>query len=273
MRVHVDLYTDQQQAHVERLGRLGATRVDDRPDPDDADIVVLRDPDGNEFCVIDLAELQQPWHDRWVPETPEPEYLVEREVAPAVFLAEPDLAWASQHAAEERLIRGALGSTLRGVEHVGSTSVPGLVAKPVIDIVLTVEEPAAEAAYVPPLESLGYLLHHREPHWHQHRLLKKGTPHWSADRPDGPRVNLHVFPAGCDKVRRMLAFRNWLRVDETDRRRYEDTKRRLASMAWRSVQEYADAKTDVVAAIMERALAAQPSKRDGSPAPTRTTSG
>jgi GrpB-like predicted nucleotidyltransferase (UPF0157 family) len=207
------------------------------------------------------------------PEPPEPEFLVERETAPQVFLAEPDPAWAEEYAAEETLIRPALGAVLRELHHAGSTSVAGLAAKPVIDILLTVEDPSAEASYVPGLERAGYVLHHREPHWHQHRLLKKGTPHWAPYRPEGPRVNLHVFPAGCEEVRRMLLFRDWLRVNDRDRRLYQELKRRLASQRWQTVQEYADAKTAVVAEIMERALAAQDSNRDGSPAPTRTTSG
>jgi catechol 2,3-dioxygenase-like lactoylglutathione lyase family enzyme len=57
VRVHLDLYTNEQDRHVERLVGLGATRVDDWPYPDDADFIVLRDPDGNEFCVIAHAEL------------------------------------------------------------------------------------------------------------------------------------------------------------------------------------------------------------------------
>jgi catechol 2,3-dioxygenase-like lactoylglutathione lyase family enzyme len=57
VRVHLDLYTDEQERHVDRLVALGATRVDDWPYPEGADFVVLRDPDGNEFCVIDHAAL------------------------------------------------------------------------------------------------------------------------------------------------------------------------------------------------------------------------
>jgi catechol 2,3-dioxygenase-like lactoylglutathione lyase family enzyme len=57
VRVHLELYTDEQERHLERLVGLGATRVTDWPYPEDADFVVLRDPDGNEFCVIDHAEL------------------------------------------------------------------------------------------------------------------------------------------------------------------------------------------------------------------------
>ena len=201
----------------------------------------------------------------------EPEYLVDREVVTTVVLAEPNDAWAEQYAVEETLIRRVLVDVLRGLHHVGSTSVPRLAAKPVVDIVLTVPDATAEDSYVGPLEGVGYVLHHREPHWHEHRLLKKGSPHFAEDRPEGPRVNLHVFPGGCDEVRRMLAFRDHLRKDDDDRQLYEDTKRSLAGRTWGSVQDYADAKSDVVAEIMERAL--QASNGEGSPAPTRTTSG
>ncbi len=204
-----------------------------------------------------------------------PEFLVPRETAPQVVLAEPDPAWASQYAAEESLITAALGPALSAIHHAGSTSVPGLAAKPVVDIVLTVADPTDEAAYVPPLEGVGYVLHHREPEWHEHRLLKKNAPHFSSDAQERlPHVNLHVFAEECEEVVRMLAFRDWLRVDDDDRRLYEDTKRTLAGQSWTNVQGYADAKTDVVTQIMARALAfAQASNRDGSPAPTRTTSG
>jgi GrpB-like predicted nucleotidyltransferase (UPF0157 family) len=210
----------------------------------------------------------------------EPEYLVPREPAPQVFLADHDEAWAGQYAAEESSIRTVLGPTLVSIHHAGSTAVPGLPAKPVIDIVLTVQDPTDESSYVHPLEAAGYTFHHREPDWHQHRLLKRGTPHLPYDQPrDQPRVNLHVFPEGCDEVRRMLAFRDWLVRDEADRRLYARTKRELAGRPWETVQDYADAKTQVVAEIMERAIEralraeGQPSNGEGSPAPTRTTSG
>ena len=210
---------------------------------------------------------------------PEPEFLVPPEAAPLVFLSEPDEEWAAQYAVEEILIRAALGPVLQTVDHVGSTAVPGLPAKPVLDILLTVEDPALESAYVAPLEAAGYTLHHREPHWHEHRLFKKGTPHFSEDRPtDQPRVNLHVFRHGCEEVRRMLAFRDWLIDHEDDRLLYAETKRRLAQESWDRVQDYADAKTDVIAEIMERAVhrrdtSRQPSNRVEPSAPTGATSG
>lgn len=162
-----------------------------------------------------------------------------------IVLVEHDPRWATAYAAEEARLRAALGAALVEVHHVGSTSVPGLAAKPVVDIDLVVRDSADEPAYLPMVEALGYVLRHREPEWHQHRILKS---------PDQD-VNLHVFTVGCVEVRRMLAFRDHLRADRADRTLYQSTKRELASRSWEQVQDYADAKTEVVRAIMGRALA------------------
>ena len=142
-------------------------------------------------------------------------------------------------------IRQALGDRLIRIEHTGSTSVPGLAAKPIIDITLVVADSADEASYVPQLEGAGYVLRIREPDWFQHRLFK------------GPdtNTNIHTFSAGSPEIERMVAFRDWLRSNDDDRDLYERTKRDLASRDWQYVQHYADAKTEVVEAIMARALA------------------
>lgn len=161
-----------------------------------------------------------------------------------VVLADPDPAWPGTATQMVTGIRAALESHALLLEHVGSTSVPGLPAKPVIDIVLGVADPAEEQSYVPALESIGYQLHIREPEWHEHRLLKQTAPD----------VNLHVFAAGSEEVDRMLAFRDHLRADARDRDRYAATKNELAARTWAYVQDYADAKSDVVADIMTRAL-------------------
>ena len=95
------------------------------------------------------------------------------------------------------------------------------------------------------LEQAGYVLSIREPDWHQHRLLK-GTD---------PTVNLHVFSHGSPEVERMLAFRNRLRANEAERMLYERAKRELARRTWTYTQDYADAKTQVVKAILARAVA------------------
>jgi GrpB-like predicted nucleotidyltransferase (UPF0157 family) len=159
-----------------------------------------------------------------------------------VALVEYDPTWPALYARQEALIRAALGSRVRLVEHVGSTSVPGLAAKPRIDIVLAVPDSRDEASYVPALEDVGFSFRLREPDWHEHRLLGRVDVD----------VNLHVFTAGSPEIDRMLRFRDRLRVHDDDRLEYERTKRELAARSWRYTQEYADAKTAVVEAILER---------------------
>ncbi|MDO8485054.1 MAG: GrpB family protein [Candidatus Limnocylindrales bacterium] len=165
-----------------------------------------------------------------------------------IDLAEYDPAWPALFHREAARICSILVDRVRLLEHVGSTSVPGLAAKPVIDIVLAVPDSADEAAYVPPMETAGYVLRIREPDWHEHRLFK------------GPdtTINLHVFTDGSPEIERMLAFRNRLRADPDERLLYERAKRELAAREWSYVQHYADAKSDIVEAILERARAARP---------------
>ncbi len=160
-----------------------------------------------------------------------------------IVLAEYDPAWPSLYQVEAERIRALLGEQVVLVEHVGSTSVPGLVAKPRIDIVLTVPDSSDEPSYLPALEDAGYVLRVREPEWHEHRCFK------------GPDVdvNLHVFSDGCLEVDRMLGFRDHLRGDASDRALYEQTKRSLASRRWKYTQHYADAKSEVVESILARA--------------------
>lgn len=164
-----------------------------------------------------------------------------------IYLADYDSAWPEQYDAEAAKIRAALGERALLLEHVGSTSVTGLPAKPRLDIILVVADSADEAAYVPALEAAGYALHIREPEWHQHRLL----------RGEAPDVNLHVFSQGCEEPERMLLFRDWLRAHDDDRDLYAQTKRELAARVWKYTQHYADAKGEVVRAIITRAIAAR----------------
>jgi GrpB-like predicted nucleotidyltransferase (UPF0157 family) len=164
-----------------------------------------------------------------------------------VELTAADPAWPAHFEEQAARIRAALGRIVVQLEHAGSTSVPGLSAKPIIDIVLAVPDSADERAYVPPLEAAGYRLAIREPDWYEHRLLK-GT---------GPSVNLHVFSAGSPEIVRMLRFRDWLRAHEDERDLYERTKRELAARTWAYVQDYADAKGEVVEGILARATGAR----------------
>jgi GrpB-like predicted nucleotidyltransferase (UPF0157 family) len=155
--------------------------------------------------------------------------------------------WPALFLREAERVRTALGECVLMLEHVGSTSVLGLAAKPIIDMLLAVADSADERAYVPAMEDAGYVLRIREPDWHQHRLLK------------GPdtNINLHVFSVGCPEIDRMLLFRDRLRSDEADRDLYARTKRELAKQNWKYVQNYADAKTSVVEEIIARGRAAR----------------
>lgn len=170
-----------------------------------------------------------------------------------VTLADYDPTWPRLYEREAARIRAALGDRARLLEHVGSTSVPGLAAKPKIDILLAVANSADEPAYVPVLEAAGYVLRIREPEWHEHRMFKG---------PDTD-VNLHVFTVGDGEIARMLRFRDHLRANDADRRLYEATKRALAAQTWAYVQHYADAKGEVVAQIMARALAGEQPETGG----------
>ena len=161
-------------------------------------------------------------------------------MAGPVTLAEYDPAWPDRYSVLEYDVRAALGRAALQIEHVGSTSVPGLIAKPIVDIVLVVADSALEEAYVPPLQAAGYALRVREPDWYEHRMLRGGEKD----------VNLHVFSAGCPEIDRMLRFRDRLRSNAADRERYAAVKRELASRQWRDVQDYAGAKTDVISEIV-----------------------
>jgi GrpB-like predicted nucleotidyltransferase (UPF0157 family) len=161
----------------------------------------------------------------------------------SIEIHEYDPEWPRLYAREEERIRSVLGDRVVRIEHAGSTSVPGLPAKPIVDIVLEVPDSGDEPSYVPDLEAAGYRVVIREPEWYEHRVFK------------GPdtNVNLHTFTAGCEEVDRMLFFRDHLRADAADRDLYATTKRALAAHDWKYVQQYADAKTTVVQEIMERA--------------------
>lgn len=148
-------------------------------------------------------------------------------------------------AREAERIRAALGERALQIEHAGSTAVPGLAAKPVIDIVLAVADSRDESGYAPALEAAGYRLIIREPEWYEHRMFKGSQP----------ETNLHVFSSGCPEIDRMLIFRDWLRANAADRDLYARTKRELSQRRWERVQDYADAKTAIVAQIMARAQA------------------
>jgi GrpB-like predicted nucleotidyltransferase (UPF0157 family) len=158
----------------------------------------------------------------------------------ALVLAEYDPRWPATYAEQERRIRAALGPAAVQVEHIGSTSVPGLAAKPVVDVLVTVDDITAEEDYLAGLLDVGYELRVREP---GHRLVR--TP--------AHDVHVHVLEVGDQAADDYLLFRDRLRTHADDRDLYERTKRALIQQDWADMNAYAEAKTEVIAGIKERA--------------------
>ena len=152
-----------------------------------------------------------PDHNPWVGEATLP--------AP-ILIVDYDERWPAQYKHVVARVRAALGDAVLAIEHIGSTAIPGLAAKPIIDIDLALADPVDEAAYVPALERAGFILRRREPAWHQHRLL----------RLDDPRTNLHVFGPDCPELLRHQLFREWLIAHPHERDLYLRTKLAAAAM-------------------------------------------
>ncbi|HEU5235602.1 MAG TPA: GrpB family protein [Pyrinomonadaceae bacterium] len=161
-----------------------------------------------------------------------------------IFVVDYDPFWPEKFQEHAAILSQALGSKALSIEHVGSTSVPGLAAKPIIDVIVLVEDSGDEPAYLPSLLEAGYVLRIREPHWDQHRMVR--TPELD--------VHVHIFSTGCIEVTRQLAFRDHLRRNAEDRLFYQSVKRRLAKEDWPDMDAYARAKTEVVEQITARAL-------------------
>ena len=160
-----------------------------------------------------------------------------------IKIVDYDPLWPRKFDEHARRIINSLENRVLLLEHVGSTSVPELAAKPIIDIDVVVADSADEAAYLPALESAGYALRVREPDWHEHRMLR--TP--ALD------VHIHVFSPGSPEVTRHLLLRDHLRKNPDDRELYESTKRTLAKRQWNDMNEYAAAKSNVIEGILGKA--------------------
>jgi GrpB-like predicted nucleotidyltransferase (UPF0157 family) len=155
-----------------------------------------------------------------------------------------DGRWASTYLDHQRRIRAALPAVAIDIQHIGSTSVPGLAAKPIIDIVVTVDDITAEEDYLDALLAAGYQLRVREP---GHRLVR--TP--------ARDVHVHLYERDDPAVDDYLLLRDHLRSDADDRALYESTKRTLLGTRWDDMNDYAEAKTDVILALKARARAAR----------------
>jgi len=168
-----------------------------------------------------------------------------------VEIVEYDDTWPLAYARLAARVLGALpGEVVVSLDHVGSTSVPGLPAKPIIDIDLTVADSAREDSYVPALEAAGFQHVIREPWWHEHRVL----------RHDSPEAHLHVFSPGSPEVVRHRMFRDWLAEHPADRASYAEAKRSAAAasnVAGGTMQDYNALKQPVLREIYDRMFRAR----------------
>lgn len=154
-----------------------------------------------------------------------------------------DPTWPQYFKAHHKIISKALGDKALRIEHIGSTSVPDLAAKPIIDILIIVKNSANESTYLSRLETAGYVLRVREPDWNEHRMMR--TPEKD--------VHIHIYSAGCGEIERNLTFRDRLRTNIEDLRRYEETKRILSKNDWPDMNAYANAKMEVIESIIAAA--------------------
>ncbi len=157
-----------------------------------------------------------------------------------------DQWWPNVFEQHARNIRDALGEVVLRIEHIGSTSVPQLAAKPIIDILMVVANAGDEVSYIRALLDAGYELRVREPKFDEHRMVC--TPERD--------VHVHILPSGSKEIGRYLAFRNQLRANAEDRSAYERVKRTLAQRKWGDMNDYANAKTDVVESIIAKGIRA-----------------
>jgi GrpB-like predicted nucleotidyltransferase (UPF0157 family) len=170
-------------------------------------------------------EITKHWYDE-----PDVEYVRPPRPRADIVITEYDEQWPRLAAIEVQRITDALGEQLVSLEHVGSTSVPGLPAKPILDLDLAVPDPVQEDAYIPQLEAAGYEFRFRERSWHEHRFLRRDVPH----------VNLHVFGPGSPELIRHRLLRDWLRTHPDDAAAYADIKRRSAEASNASAEEVMD---------------------------------
>ena len=209
-------------------------------------------------------------HPLWNPfETPSIEGINAARVALGVWkpslveVVAPDPAWPQGYSVVRDRVVAALGIRLLAIEHVGSTAVPGLWAKPVIDINLAVADSADEDAWLPDLEAVGFVLRVREPDWEEHRVL----------RGQDPATNLHVFSPDAREPHRVRMFRDWLRTHPEDRDRYAEVKREVAARGFDDAMLYNNAKAWFVYDLYEKVFAADPNhEHDPHPRPTKPRS-
>jgi GrpB-like predicted nucleotidyltransferase (UPF0157 family) len=160
-----------------------------------------------------------------------------------ITIADYDRNWPKKFEKHANSISNALDAAALRIEHIGSTAVPELRSKPIIDILVVVSNSADESTYLPQLESAGYVLRVREPDWNEHRMFR--TPERD--------VHIHIYSVGCPEIQRNLLFRDHLRQNAQDKELYEGVKCQLAKKNWSDMNAYANAKTEVIEEILRRA--------------------
>lgn len=178
------------------------------------------------------------------------ERIANRKVTPPITILEPKPEWPQRFEEVKSRIEKALGSFVIETAHSGSTGVPGLPAKDILDIDLTLKDVTDEESYVKPLEDAGFRFLLREPGWHQHRFFVE-------DWPDAYHVNLHVWGPDSPEVIRHRIFRDWLLKTPSDLQLYAKVKREAADqavIAGDSMMDYTQRKDKTIQEILERAF-------------------
>jgi GrpB-like predicted nucleotidyltransferase (UPF0157 family) len=165
-------------------------------------------------------------------------------MADPVVIVDYDPHWAKMFAEEEARIVEALRGLDAAVEHVGSTSVPGLAAKPIIDILIFVPDPEAAEKAIAPITALGYD--------YRGELGIPGRLYFSGSHPH--KYHLHMYPRGHPEIARLLLFRDYLRANSDAARDYAELKRALAEKFRDNREGYTEAKSDFIRSVEKRAL-------------------
>lgn len=166
---------------------------------------------------------------------------------PTIDVVAYDPAWPERFDRESERVRRVLGDKVMAIEHFGSTAVPGLAAKPIIDFCVVLEDQAMASEAVDQLEELGYQV---SKDWDKRTVLRRTAA-------DGQSFNLHLgWPETLPGVRGNLAFREYLRDTPSMRERYATVKREAAEEVPDDVEGYYEAKNPIIEELMERATEA-----------------
>jgi GrpB-like predicted nucleotidyltransferase (UPF0157 family) len=221
----------------------------------------LREVEGSNATVIDLYELVATPRGLAPYELPQAERAaLARSVMPEVWpgfgltedserlgdtirIVDYDRRWPRKFEQWYDVLVSCLGAIAVRIEHVGSTSVPGLAAKPIVDVQVSVTDLDDESRYVSALEGIGVQLRSRDD-WHRYFRPFPGHPRG---------VHIHVCEVGSKWEREHVLFRDYLRADEAARDKYASAKRAAAAVWADDGIAYTDAKTTVILELLEAA--------------------